>query len=65
MYIYPCFLKQFHFSENSLQCFSAIIINIVESLYCGHLGDLVKRPVQKGVLILGINLYEEAYLGHS
>ena len=33
----------------------------VEPLYCGHLGDLVKCPVQRGVLILGVN----AYLGHS
>ena len=29
----------------------------VEPLYYGHLGGLVKCPVQKGVLISGVNLY--------
>ena len=28
----------------------------VESLYCGYLGDLVKCPVYRGVLISGVNL---------
>ena len=34
----------------------------VEPLYCGHLGDLVKCPVQRGVLISGVNLQ---HIGHS
>ena len=33
-----------------------IAICTVEPLYCGHLGDLVKCPVQRGVLISGVNL---------
>ena len=26
-------------------------------VYCGHFGDLVKCPVWRGVLILGLNIY--------
>ena len=35
----------------------AYIVCTVEPLYCGHLEDLVKCPIQRGVLISGVNLY--------
>ena len=34
---------------------SAIFVNTVEPLYCGHHGDLVKCPVEESVFILGVN----------
>ena len=35
----------------------------VETLYCEHIGDLVKCPVLRGVLISGVNLYNESISG--
>ena len=31
-------------------------------VYCGHLGDLAKRPVSRGVLVSGVNVYYESIL---
>ena len=34
-----------------------LYLYIAEHLYCGHLGDLVKCPVKRDVLISGVNFY--------
>ena len=33
------------------------VLYTVEPLYCGHLGGLVKCPVERGALISGLNLH--------
>ena len=37
------------------------VLYTVEALYCGHLGDWVKCPVERGVLISGVNLHSERH----